>query len=279
MLRKLLATYDLRPTKGLGQNFLIDKNTIDRIVGAANIQPGEVVLEVGPGLGVLTQALLIAGAQVVAIEKDERLVHVLTDLFRDEDDFTLIHNDALGADLSALLFESVSGAPQAPSFKVVSNLPYYVTSPLLMHVLEARVAFERIVVMIQKEVAQRLAAAPGTKEYGSLSVAVNYYADVESVGIVPPTVFYPAPSVSSQIVALSPRACPYDVGNESTFFQIVRAAFGKRRKTLHNALGDLPHPVESVRAAFELAEIDPSRRGETLSLAEFAKLSAALSRL
>lgn len=279
VLRELLAKYDLKPTKGLGQNFLIDKNTVDRIVSAADLTRGDVVLEIGPGLGVLTQALLNEGVHVVAIEKDAKLAVALADIFRDQPAFTLIHQDALKVDFAACVCEvDAERGPKGP-LKLVSNLPYYVTTPLLMHVLESPLTLERIVVMIQREVAARMMASPGTKEYGALSVAVNFHADLASVGTVPPTVFYPSPSVSSQVVSMSPRPCPFAVGREELFFQIVRAAFGKRRKTLLNALGDLPFTAAVLRAALDDAGIDPRRRGETLSLAEFAKLSLTLSSL
>ena len=271
VVRRILAEYGLRPSKGLGQNFLVDKNTVDRILAAAEVTPGDQILEVGPGLGVLTQAFLQRGAAVVAVEKDGRLVRILGELFRGEDALRIVHADALDVDPRQLL--PAGGAP----CKAVSNLPYYVTTPLLLHLVSAVPPFERIVVMLQREVGDRLTAAPGTEEYGALTVSVAYRAEVASAGIVPPTVFYPAPSVSSQIVVLRPRPCPFPVGREEVFTQVVRAAFGKRRKTLANALRDLPVERERLALALEQAGIDPERRGETLSLAEFAKVSAALS--
>lgn len=277
VVRRLLAEYGLQPTKSLGQNFLVDQNTLERIVSGADIRPGDVVLEVGPGLGTLTQALLDRGARVVAIEKDHRLVVILERLFGDNPMFTLVHDDALKVDLGPLLQPLEDGGRAGGSLKVVSNLPYYVTTPLIMHFLESPLPFERIVLLLQHEVGLRLAARPGTKEYGALSVAVAYRAEVTSLGVVPPTVFYPRPNVSSQIVVLTPRPSPYPVGCERTFSRVVRAAFGQRRKTLRNALKELKLEPEALARAFEVARIDPDRRGESLSLVEFARLSAALS--
>lgn len=271
VLRRVLQTCEIRPTKSLGQNFLVDRNTLDRIVNAAAIEVGERVLEIGPGVGTLTQALLGRGARVLAVEKDGRLAQVLRTLFAGESNLEIVHADALTFDLSSLRQAEGGGV------KAVSNLPYYVTTPLLMRLLQAAPPFSRIVLLLQKEVGERMLAAPGTKAYGALSVAVAFRADAFSAGTVPPSVFYPTPSVSSQIVVLTPRPSPHPYGSEAVFSQVVRSAFSKRRKTLHNALKELPFPAEEIARAFVSAGIDPSRRGETLSLAEFSQLSAAIS--
>lgn len=284
VIRRLLREYGLRPNKALGQNFLADGNTVRRIVRAAELVPGELVLEIGPGLGSLTQGLVEAGARVIAVEKDAGLARALNDLFRECPGVRVVHGDALKTDLLALLREAAppGEAPQEAlggdggplACKVVANLPYYITSPLLMRILESGLPLTRAVVMIQKEVAERLVAAPGTKEYGSLTVSVQLRAHVELKGIVPPTVFVPAPSVSSQIVVLTPRANALPVG--SKFHALVKAAFGQRRKTLRNALKTLGLSAAQIEAALSCAKLDGERRGETLSLEEFAVLSQAL---
>lgn len=279
VVRRILNDLGIRPAKRLGQNFLVDKNTVERILACTAAGPGDAILEIGPGLGVLTQGLLARGAAVVAIEKDRRLVGALKELFGAAPGFTLLHADALTVDLAAVLSDGAPRLPQGspPVYKAVSNLPYYVTSPLLMHLLESPVPFERIVVMVQKEVAERLTATPGSSAYGALTVAVQYRADVVPAFTVPPTVFYPPPSVLSQVLILRPRPSPHPVGQEELFFQVVRSAFGKRRKTLANALRDVEPDPERVRRALARAGIDPQRRGETLSLAEFANVSRALA--
>lgn len=275
VIRRLLREHGLRPSKGLGQNFLADGNTVQRILEIAEVRPGDRIVEIGPGLGALTQGLLERGAYVVAIEKDAGLFRVLSELFEGHPRLRLLHADALDVDLVALFpGEWPAEAPR----KVVANLPYYITSQLLLHILEAASPFERAVVMVQREVAERLVAPAGSKAYGALTVSVAYRADVTLAARVPATVFIPSPTVASEVVLLRPRPCPYDVGDPACFFQVVRAAFGKRRKTLANALKELG--FENGRVALALSEcgIDGSRRGETLTLAEFAALSAALSR-
>lgn len=277
VIQGLLKAHGLRPNKALGQNFLADLNTIKRIIRAAEIAPGDVALEIGPGLGSLTQGLLEAGAGVIAIEKDAGLVRVLRELFASHPEVEIVHGDALKTDLADLVHRyTASSSPGVSpgSVKVVANLPYYITSPLLLHLLESDLAFERAVVMIQKEVAQRLIARPGTKDYGALTVAVQYRAEVELAGSVPPTVFVPAPAVTSEIVVLRPLRQRLAVG--SSFFALVKAAFVQRRKTLRNALRGLGLDAGAVEATLKEAGISGERRGETLSVAEFAKLSQAV---
>lgn len=275
VIRRLLKEYGLRPSKGLGQNFLADGNTLQRIVAIAEVRPGDRIVEIGPGLGALTQGLLEQGAFVAAIEKDAGLFRALSDVFRGHPRLTLLHGDALDVDLGALFpGEWQEKAPR----KVVANLPYYITSPLLMHILESEPPFERAVVMVQREVAERLVAAPGSKEYGALTVGVAYRAEVQLAARVPPTVFVPPPAVASEVVLLRPRPAPFDVGDPECFFRVVKAAFGKRRKTLVNALKELHLEPGEVARALRESGIDGGRRGETLTLAEFASLSGALSR-
>lgn len=280
VIQRLLREYGLRPSKALGQNFLADQNTLRRIVRAAAIRPGDPVLEIGPGLGSLTQALVEAGARVVAVEKDAGLARVLGDLFGDHPGVRIVHGDALKLDLAGLVHEwmaATNGACEPAGCKVVANLPYYITSPLLMRILESGLPLERAVVMIQKEVAERLTAAPGSKEYGALTVGVALRARVELAGSVPPTVFVPAPTVSSEIVVLTPR--PERAGVDEQFFAaLVKAAFGQRRKRLRNALKTLGLSVAVIDAALAEAGLDGERRGETLSVEEFAALSQAVGR-
>lgn len=281
LIKRLLKEHGLRPKKGWGQNFLADGNTVARILAAIDPQPDEWIIEIGPGLGALTQGILAAGARVVAVEKDRGLARLLQQACGHEDALSVIVDDALQVDLRALL-----PTPDTPC-KVAGNLPYYITTPLLMHVLESDLNWTRLVVMVQKEVAQRLVAPPGGKEYGALTVAVQYRARVQRVGSVPPTVFYPEPSVDSEIVLISPKGRKPDVGEERIFFAVVKAAFGQRRKTLRNALkrlavelsGDASTAVGRVDEALSKAGIDGQRRGESLSVDEFARLSREMSEM
>lgn len=281
-IRELLQRHGLRPNKALGQNFLADRNTLNRIVGAAQIGADDWVIEIGPGLGSLTQALVDAGARVIAVEKDGGLARVLTGLFASCPQVTIVHADALRLDLVELVRSHASLPLCSESLhpcKVVANLPYYITSPLIMHVLESDLALERAVVMVQREVAQRLVAAPGTKEYGALTVGVQYRADVERVGQVPPTVFVPPPAVVSEIVCLKPKPKSElpQVGEQ--FFPLVKAAFGQRRKTLRNALRHLGLSAAQIEEALAKAGIQGDRRGETLSVVEFVRLSKAVDQV
>lgn len=277
VIQKLLKAHGLRPNKALGQNFLADLNTVKRIVRTAEVGPDDLILEIGPGLGSLTEGLLQTGARVIAIEKDAGLARALGELFGSHPNIEIVHGDALKADLADLVHRHTAlhspGSP-SPVVKVVANLPYYITSPLLMHILESNLAFARIVVMIQREVALRLVAQPGTKEYGALTVAVQYRSEVQLAGTVPPTVFVPAPSVSSEIVLLTPIHERIDAG--SSFFALVKAAFAQRRKTLRNALRGLGLSADEIQRALAEADIQGERRGETLSVSEFARLSKAI---
>ncbi|MFQ5509860.1 MAG: 16S rRNA (adenine(1518)-N(6)/adenine(1519)-N(6))-dimethyltransferase RsmA [Leptospirillia bacterium] len=257
----------LRALKSLGQHFLVDKGIVRRIVEAAQVQPGEHVLEIGPGRGILTDSLLEAGARVTAIELDRGMHAQLTERYRDTPDLTLIHADALRFDLSEL--------PRP--FKVVANLPYQVTTPLLFHLLEATPPPECMVVMIQREVADRLLAEAGTKAYGVLTLGMAIRADVSRCFGVPPGAFRPPPKVSSSVMRIDPLATPR-VASEMVprFMQVVRAALGTRRKTLKNALGHLKLPPDQLLAGLEAAGIDPRLRGETLALTDYVRLTTAL---
>lgn len=269
VIKRLLESYGLAPKKAWGQNFLADGNTVSRIVQAVDVRPGETVIEIGPGLGALTQGLLQAGASVIAIEKDRGLAAVLQDLFADQP-LTVVVGDALQIQLADLVQDS-------RPCKVAANLPYYITSPLLMHILESGLPFERIVVMVQKEVAERLVARPGTEAYGALTVAVQYRAEPKMIGTVSPNVFFPPPTVQSEIVLLTPHEKRLDVGDEATFNQVVKAAFGQRRKTIKNALSTLKLPPGRIEQVLNDLGIDPRRRGETFSIQEFSLISLSLS--
>lgn len=266
----ILQAFHLHASKRLGQNFLIDATIVRGIVEAAEVVSGDRVLEIGPGIGTLTQGLAEAGAVVTAVELDKKLPAVLAETLAGYEQVRIVSGDILKIDIRALMGDE--------PFKVVANLPYYITTPILMALLEQRLPVSSIVTMVQKEVAERMTAQPGGKEYGSLSVAVQYYTEPSIVLDVPPRSFLPAPEVDSVVIACRVRTQPaVTVKDERLFFRLVRAAFGQRRKTLANALKTLGMERERLAQAMEAAAIDPGRRGETLSLAEFASLSEQLS--
>lgn len=268
----ILKAFGLRMSKKLGQNFLIDAGIVQGIVDAAEIEPGDRVLEIGPGIGTLTQGLAEAGAEVTAVELDKKLPAVLAETLKAYENVTIVPGDILKVNIPAIMGD-------AP-FKVAANLPYYITTPILMALLERHLPITRMVTMVQKEVAERMVAGPGSKTYGALSVAVQYYTEPEIVLDVPPRSFIPAPEVDSVVIACKVRETPaVDVMEEKMFFRVVKAAFGQRRKTLANALCGGGFPKDQVRDAMERAGIDPTRRGETLSLAEFAQLADEFSKI
>lgn len=268
----ILKAFGLHMSKKLGQNFLIDAGIVQGIVDAAQIHPGDHVLEIGPGIGTLTQGLAEAGADVTAVELDKKLPAVLAETLKAYDRVRIVPGDILKVDIPVLM-------GQEP-FKVVANLPYYITTPILMTLLERRLPITMMVTMVQKEVAERMTARPGSRSYGALSVAVQYYTEPEIVLNVPPRSFIPAPEVDSVVIACRVRSVPaVKVSEEKMFFRVVRAAFGQRRKTLANALRGGGFPKEQVRAAMERAQMDPQRRGETLSLEEFGRLADAFAEL
>ena len=255
------------PRRSLGQHFLIDKNIVHKIVRLAELQPGETVLEIGPGRGILTEALLDSSGLVVAVELDAALCAHLRATLRRRSNFRLVEGDALTFDYA-----------QVPSpFLVVANLPYYVSTPLLFRLLEDRRRIDRLVLMLQEEVVARLAAAPGGKDYGALSIAAQFYCEVRQAFRVPPTCFRPKPQVGSAVVVLTPLPKPrVSVADEAFFFRIVRAGFAHRRKALPNSLRDEGFEGGPTAAALEQAGIDPRRRAETLSIEEFAALTDTL---
>ncbi|MCC3377006.1 16S rRNA (adenine(1518)-N(6)/adenine(1519)-N(6))-dimethyltransferase RsmA [Cohnella sp. REN36] len=263
--------------KSLGQNFLIDKNILDKIVDAADLGPAKGALEIGPGVGALTERLAQEAGRVAALEIDGRLIPILQDVLAPYDNVSVVHADVLKADLRQLWQERFAGTE---SVSVVANLPYYVTTPIIMRLLEEHLPIENIVVMVQKEVAERMAAKPGGKDYGTLSIAVQYYCEPELVCIVPSGAFIPAPNVDSAVIKLKRRPKPaVDVSDEERYFRVVHAAFAQRRKTLGNNLAALVGKERKAElgGVFERCGIDPTRRGETLSLKEFAALADALA--
>lgn len=268
---ELLRAHGLRPRKRWGQNFLIDRNTLENVLRAAEVGPEDAVLEIGPGLGTLTRELAGRARRVVAVEIDPLLVGLLrTETVADLANVAVVQADALGLELAEVLGDE--------RWKAVANIPYYITTPLIERLLEHRARLERIVLMVQREVAARLLAAPGSEEYGSLSVFAQYYTVPEITARVSRTAFLPPPGVDSAIVRLLVRPAPaVPVRDEGRFFQVVRASFEQRRKTLLNSLTTVPGVTREVAAAaLAGAGIDPTRRGETLGLVEFARLSDAL---
>ena len=245
---------------------MIDENVVRQIVAAAELSEADTVLEVGPGIGTLTQGLAESKARVVAVELDTRLLPVLATTLNGYDNVRVVHGDILKVNI----MEEVG----APSFKVCANLPYYITTPIIFALLEKRLPMERLVAMVQKEVAERMAAQPGGKEYGALSVAIQYYTEPEIAFIVPPTSFIPAPAVESAVIVCKRRIKPpVEVCDEGLFFRVVKAAFSLRRKMLSNSLKNMGIKSEQVAKWLELAGVDGKRRAETLSLEDFAKLT------
>ena len=275
-IRDLCARYDFALSKGFGQNFIINPGICPRIADEAGIGPGWGALEVGPGIGVLTEQLCKRADKVVSIEVDKRLPPLLKETMADYDNFKLVLNDVLKVDLKALLAEEFGDKPVA----VCANLPYYITSPILMRLLEEKLPIENITVMVQKEAAQRLCAAPGTRDAGAISYAVAYYAEPKLLFTVQPGSFYPAPKVTSAVVRMEIRPQPaVQVEDEEGYFALVRAAFGQRRKTAANAIASgLGMPKDAVTAAIEAAGFDARIRPEALTLEDFAKIQQALAR-
>ena len=258
--------FDIKMSKKLGQNFLIKRGIVDEIVHAAELTPGEPVLEVGPGIGTLTQGLAQSGADVTAIELDRRLLEVLDTTLASYDNVRIIHGDVLKLDVPSIMNHK--------PFKVVANLPYYITTPIIMSLLESKLPIERLVVMVQKEVALRMVAKPGTKDYGALSVAVQYYTEPDIVLDVPPKSFLPAPAVTSSVIRCVLRdKPPVDVIDEKLFFRVVKAGFAQRRKTFANTMKTTGLSKDRIEELLAKANIDGQRRGETFTLQEFADVA------
>ena len=275
---EVLQKYNFSFQKKFGQNFLIDTHVLDKIIQSANITEDDMVLEIGPGIGTMTQYLAQAAGKVIAVEIDKNLIPILEDTLSGYDNVRVINEDVLKLDLKKLADEENNGKP----VKVVANLPYYITTPILMHLIESKIPFAEFVVMMQKEVADRISAEPNSKAYGSLSIAVQYYMTAKVAFVVPRTVFVPAPNVDSAILKMTRREQPLvEVKDEDFLFRVAKASFVHRRKTLWNNLTNHFGKSEEVKTkleqALEIADIKPSIRGEALSISDFAHLSDALS--
>ncbi|KRL83329.1 16S rRNA (adenine(1518)-N(6)/adenine(1519)-N(6))-dimethyltransferase RsmA [Ligilactobacillus apodemi] len=277
--RAIMESYGLTFKKSLGQNFLTDINILNKIVAAADVTEADDVIEIGPGIGALTEQLAKRAHQVMALEIDDRLIPVLKDTLAPYDNVTIVHQDVLKADLKALIAQNFDGKH---NLKIVANLPYYITTPIILHLLDTKIDFEKIVVMMQKEVADRLAATPGNKDYGSLTVAVQYEMDADIAFIVPKTVFIPQPKIDSAIIVLEKKdSQPYQPADEEFFKKMVKGIFLHRRKSLWNNLQGLygkdPATKEKMQVALQKAGIEPGIRAEKLSIAQMVDLADALS--
>ena len=270
---EVLQKYHFNFQKKFGQNFLIDTHVLDKIISAAGITKDDFVLEIGPGIGTMTQYLACAAREVVAVEIDKNLIPILEDTLQDYENVSVINDDILKVDIAALAEDKNQGRP----IKVVANLPYYITTPIIMGLFEKNVPLESITVMVQKEVADRMQVGPGTKDYGALSLAVQYYAEPYIVANVPPNCFLPRPSVGSAVIRLTRhREMPVLVKDEKLMFRLIRASFNQRRKTLANGLKNSPElqfSKEEIETAIETLGKGASVRGEALTLEEFAKLA------
>lgn len=276
---EILQKYRFNFQKKFGQNFLIDTHVLDKIIRAADITKDDFVLEIGPGIGTMTQYLACAAREVTAVEIDKALIPILEDTLSDYDNVTVINEDILKVDIAALAEEKNGGKP----IKVVANLPYYITTPIIMGLFENHVPLESITVMVQKEVADRMQVGPGTKDYGALSLAVQYYAEPYIVANVPPNCFMPRPTVGSAVIRLTRHAQPpVHVRDEKLMFRIIRASFNQRRKTLANGLKNSPEldlPKEVISETIDRLGRGASIRGEALTLEEFAELANHIGEL
>lgn len=274
---EILQKYQFSFQKKFGQNFLIDTHVLDKIIRAAEITKEDMVLEIGPGIGTMTQYLAEAAGKVIAVEIDRNLIPILSETLSMYDNVRIINEDVLKLDIRKLAEEENQGRP----IKVVANLPYYITTPIIMGLFEGQVPVESITVMVQKEVADRMQTGPGSKDYGALSLAVQYYAKPYIVANVPPNCFMPRPKVGSAVIRLTRHDTPpVQVKDEGLMFEIIRASFNQRRKTLTNGLNNssrLSYPKEVIAEAVEKLGKGPSIRGEALTLEEFARLSDILS--
>ena len=276
---EIIHKYEFMFQKNFGQNFLIDTHVLEKIISAAGITKNDCVLEIGPGIGTMTQYLAENAGHVVAVEIDRNLIPILKETLADYDNVTVINEDILRVDIKALAEEYNGGKP----IKVVANLPYYITTPIIMGLFESGVPIDNITVMVQKEVADRMKEGPGSKDYGALSLAVQYYAEPEIVANVPPNCFIPRPNVGSAVIRLTRhKEMPVEVKDPALMFKIIRASFNQRRKTLQNGLGnasELPYTKEQIAAAIAEMGLTPTIRGEALSLAQFAQLSDILGEM
>lgn len=277
-IKDILAQNQLAPLKSLGQNFLIDNNILDKIVNSGDLSSNDLVLEIGPGLGALTTRMVAKAGRVIAVEFDRGLYGILQNVFAGQSNITLINADFLQVSLSELIPQPLR---MEYSCKVIANLPYYITSPLIFKLVESDIRWERLVFLVQKEVAQRICAKPGNKDYGTLTVMLNYYGETRQIGIVSKNVFYPAPQVDSAVIQITPNWKTFNPELYKALHLVVQAAFGQRRKTVLNALGSLAEfgGKENLGDLLLGIGINPSQRGETLDFSEFVLLAEALLRL
>ena len=276
---EVLQKYGFVFQKRFGQNFLIDTHVLDRIIEASEITKDDFVLEIGPGIGTMTQYLAEAAREVTAVEIDDALIPILKDTLKEWDNVTVLHGDILKTDIRKIADEKNQGRP----IKVVANLPYYITTPIIMGLFESHVPVDSITVMVQKEVADRMQTGPGSKDYGALSLAVQYYAEPKIVANVPPNCFMPRPKVGSAVIRLTRHQNPpVTTLDEKLMFRLIRASFNQRRKTLSNSLKnsqELPYSKEEVEAAITECGLPLNIRGEALTLEQFARLSDTFSKL
>ncbi len=273
---EIIQKYGFAFQKRFGQNFLVDTHVLERIIRAAGLTKEDMVLEIGPGIGTMTQYLAENAGRVVAVEIDSNLIPILKETLQAYDNVTVLNEDILKVDIRALAEEYNGGRP----IKVVANLPYYITTPIIMGLFESQVPIDNITVMVQKEVAERMQAGPGTKDYGALSLAVQYYAEPYIVANVPPNCFIPRPNVGSAVIRLTRhQEMPVKVRDEKLMFSLIRASFNQRRKTLQNGLSnsaELSFSKEEIAAAIQALGLSPTVRGEALTLEQFAGLADAL---
>lgn len=276
--REIIDKYGFMFQKRFGQNFLIDGNVVEKIVREAGVTKDDFVLEIGPGIGTMTQLLCENAREVAAVEIDTNLIPILKETLAPYDNVTVINEDILKVDIAALAQEKNGGRP----IKVVANLPYYITTPIIMGLFESHVPIDSITIMVQREVADRMQVGPGTKDYGALSLAVQYYAKPEIVLNVPPTCFMPRPNVGSAVIRLKKHeTCPVEVDDAEFMFKLIRASFNQRRKTLANGLSnssELTLSKEKIAEAIESLGVSPSIRGEALTLEQFAQLANYFTR-
>lgn len=276
---EIIQKYEFMFQKKFGQNFLIDPHVLEKIITAAGVTKEDCVLEIGPGIGTMTQYLAEHARKVIAVEIDKNLIPILEETLEEYTNVTVINEDILKVDIKSLAEMHNGGHP----IKVVANLPYYITTPIIMGLFESNVPIDNITVMVQKEVADRMQEGPGSKDYGALSLAVQYYSKPEVVANVPPNCFLPRPGVGSAVIRLTRhREMPVQVKNPERMFKIIRASFNQRRKTLQNGLGnspELPYSKEQAAVAIKKMGLPQSVRGETLTLSQFAELSDILGEL
>jgi len=274
---EVLQKYNFVFQKKFGQNFLIDTHVLDKIIGSAEITKDDVVLEIGPGIGTMTQYLACAAKKVIAVEIDKALIPILEDTLSEYENVRVINHDVLKVDIAKLAEEENGGKP----IKVVANLPYYITTPIIMGLFESHVPLDSITIMVQKEVADRMQVGPGTKDYGALSLAVQYYAKPQILLNVPASCFMPRPNVDSAVIQLTRyEKPPVEVADEHLMFRLIRASFNQRRKTMTNSVGNSPElsvSKEQMAAALEKCGLSATVRGEALTLAQFAELANVLS--